>query len=95
MSVWSIGFIILFYFVRGVSNPIFKNYINKLISSDIRATVLSVKQMFARLVFVVVGPIIGWAADVYSLADALMLSGIIFLILGVFPMFFLKKYKVL
>lgn len=95
MSIWSIGFIILFYFVRGVSNPIFKDSINKLISSDIRATVLSVKQMFGRMIFVIIGPIIGWAADVYSLATALLLCGFIFLVLGILPIFFLRKYKIL
>lgn len=94
-SIWTIIFIICFYFVRGVSNPILKDYINQLISSDIRATVLSVKQMFGRLAFVIIGPIIGWAADVYTIPTALLLSGFIFLFLGIIPLFFLRKYKII
>lgn len=95
VSVWSIGFIIIFYFVRGVSQPILKDYLNKLITSDIRATVLSVKQMFGRLAFVVIGPFVGWVADIYTIPTALLLSGFIFLFLGILPLFFLKKHKIL
>lgn len=94
-SLWSIVFIFLFYFVRGVSGPILKDYVNQLISSDMRATVLSVKNLFSRLVFAIVGPFIGWISDVYSLQWALLTSGGIFIVFGVIALFFLHKNKAL
>jgi MFS family permease len=94
-SLWGILFIFLFYFVRGVSGPILKNYVNQLISSDMRATVLSVKNLFTRLVFAIVGPFIGWVTDVYSLQAALLLSGSLFVFFGIIALLFLHKHKAL
>jgi|TARA_B100001964_G_scaffold220365_1_gene263349 MFS family permease len=92
-SLWGILFIFLFYFVRGVSNPIFKDYVNRVISSDIRATVLSVKNLVVRFIFAIVGPFIGVLTDIYSLSFALLSSGGIFIICGTISLFFLHKNK--
>ncbi|MBS3111821.1 MFS transporter [Candidatus Woesearchaeota archaeon] len=94
-SLWAISFIILFYFVRGISGPILKDYVNKIISSNMRATVLSVKNLFGRLVFAIIGPFIGWITDIYSLQLALLTSGSIFVILGIISLLFLHKNKAL
>ncbi len=94
-SLWAIVFLILFYFARGVSNPVLKDYVNKLISSNMRATVLSVKNLFGRLVFSIIGPFIGWVSDSYSLQLALLTSGITFLFFGLVSLFFLHKYDVI
>lgn len=88
-SLWAIIFVVLFYFVRGISTPILKDYVNKLISSNMRATVLSVKNLFGRLVFSIVGPFVGWMTDVYTLQSALLTSGFIFVFFGVISLFFL------
>jgi MFS family permease len=90
---WAIVFIFIFYFVRGIASPVLKDYVNKLISSDIRATVLSVKNMVSRLIFAIIGPFIGWTADVYTLPYALLLSGSLFLVSGVLSLLFLRKHK--
>jgi len=94
-SVWAISFIFIFYFVRGLTVPLFKDYINKLISSDIRATVLSVRSMILRLIFSILGPFAGWLNDIYSLSVALVTSGAIFLILGVISLYYMHKHRVL
>jgi MFS family permease len=94
-SLWAIIFIILFYFVRGISGPVLKDYVNKIISSNMRATVLSVKALFARLVFAIIGPFIGWITDIYSLKLALLTSGTIFIICGIISLLFLHKNKAL
>ena len=91
----SILFIFIFYFVRGINGPVIKDYINKLISSDIRATVLSVQNLIGRLIFSVVGPIVGWINDLYSLKTALLFSGAIFLFCGTISLLFLHKHKAL
>jgi MFS family permease len=74
--------IVLFSVTRGVHNPVLSDYINGLVGSDIRATILSVKNLVGRVLFSIVGPIIGWMRDEYSLSLALLASGMIFLLLG-------------
>ena len=94
-SLWSIVFIFLFYFTRGISYPILKDYINRLVTSDMRATVLSIKNLVGRFIFAVIGPIIGYMTDVYSLQLALAASGITFFILAGGSILFLRKHKAL
>lgn len=89
-QIWAIIFLLPFYFVRGISNPILKDYINNLVSSDIRATVLSVKNLGARLLFAIIGPIIGLITDTFTLQIAFMSSAIIFSTLGIFSLLMLK-----
>lgn len=83
------GLIILFLFhlVRGYATPVLKDYINRVTSSEIRATVLSVRNFVIRIIFAVAGPLIGWVNDVYDLPAALLLGGIIFLVLNLFAGF--------
>jgi MFS family permease len=93
--VWAGVFILFFYIARGINNPITLDYINGLISSDVRATVLSVKNLVGRVMFSVVGPLVGWINDVFSLKAALLSSGVIFLVLGLISLAFMRKYKAL
>ncbi len=73
----------LFYLVRGYATPVLKDYINRITASNIRATVLSVRNFIIRLLFALTGPFLGWIKDIYSLPQALTLAGIIFLVLSV------------
>ena len=92
---FSILTIIPFYFIRGINNPIIKDYINKLAPSEIRATVLSVESFVIRIVFSGIGPIIGWISDAYSLGKALQVSGLIFLLLGLTSLVYLRRNKII
>ncbi|MDD3741012.1 MAG: MFS transporter [Bacteroidales bacterium] len=74
--------IFLFYFVRGIATPVLKDYINRSCTPDIRATVLSVRNFVIRILFSVFGPFVGWFADIYSLQQAFLISGIIILVSG-------------
>jgi MFS family permease len=74
----------LFYLVRGYATPVLKDYINRITASHIRATVLSVRNFIIRLLFAVTGPLLGWVKDIYSLPQALMLAGFIFLVISIF-----------
>lgn len=94
-SLWGIVFIFLLYFVRGINMPIVKDYLNNVITSEIRATVLSVRFLIGRLIFSVLGPSIGWMTDIYSLQFALMVSGLFFFISGIISLIFLEYHKVL
>ena len=93
--IWFGIFMLLFYITRGISNPVISDYINGLVSSDVRASILSVKNLIGRLVFSVIGPFVGWINDAISLQAALAASGLIFLLSGVIALLFMKKYKAL
>ena len=57
-ALWALPILFAFYLVRGINGPVINDYINRLVSSDIRATVLSVKNLVGRLMFVILGPTI-------------------------------------
>jgi len=90
-ALWGIGILFLFYIVRGIATPVLKDYINQLCDSNIRATVLSVRNFVIRIFFAIIGPFVGWYTDHFSLQAALLVSGSIFFILSVFTL--LMNYK--
>ena len=63
-------------FIWGVSTPIFLDILNRYITSDMRATALSVSSMVGRLSFVILAPVFGKMIDLYSASTAfLFLAG--------------------
>ena len=94
-SLWAASFIVIFYIVRGLQEPLLKAYIHELVPSQMRATSLSINSFLRRFIFVVLGPFIGWFADVYSLHNAFLLSASIFFVAGSLSLgfFFYAKRK--
>lgn len=84
----------LFYFVRGIATPVLKDYINTLCEPDVRATVLSVRNFVIRIFFSVFGPFMGWYADVFTLNQAFIVSGIIILVSGTILFFLYLPYVI-
>jgi MFS family permease len=95
VAQWSIIFIALFYVVRGINNPIMKSYVNGLVNSDDRAKILSVQSAVGRLMFTIIGPIMGWVNDAYSLQIALFACAGVFAIMGVIALLFMHKNRLL
>lgn len=92
-SIIGLIFVFFFYIARGFGSVILNDYVNTLISSDIRATVLSVQALAFRWVFSVIGPIIGWITDATSMRISLFVAGFIFLMSTLSSLFFLWKNK--
>ncbi len=93
-TVFILPFILLFSATRALSAPIMQDYINREISSKIRATVLSVYGLFGRLLFVILSPFIGYMADIYTLQIAFLSSALIFGLLSFIALPFLfTAYK--
>lgn len=92
-SIWAIAFLFLFYMVRGVATPILKDYINRITESEVRATVLSMRNFIIRTIFAILGPFLGWYTDKWSLTSALFLAGVIFLIISAISIFFIRKIE--
>ena len=80
-SKWGVFWILLIYLIRGVATPILRNYINEVTSSEIRATVLSVRSFIIRTSFALTAPFLGWVADQYTLGQSFWILGTI---VGVF-----------
>lgn len=72
----------VFYIFRGFATPILKGYINQMTFSEMRATVLSIRNFIIRLMFAAIAPFIGWLNDMYSLQVALLVSAVIILVPG-------------
>jgi MFS family permease len=81
----------IFYIFRGFATPILKGYINQMTLSEMRATVLSIRNFVIRLMFAAIAPFIGWMNDVYSLQIALLTSAAIIFIPGL--LFLVLQFK--
>ncbi|MCY1633186.1 MULTISPECIES: MFS transporter [Marinifilum] len=92
-SLIGVGVLFFFYFVRGIATPVLKDYINRITESDMRATVLSVRNFIIRICFAAIGPFLGWYTDHYSISSALMLAGSIFFVLGGMSVIFMRKVE--
>jgi hypothetical protein len=88
-TVYGIGLLTLFALVRGFNTPIIRDYTNALVTSDIRATVMSVESMTSRLAFILTGPILGWVHDTWSLTTAFTTAAICYGCLGTVSLAFL------
>ncbi len=82
-SYYGAVFLLIFYFTRGIATPVLKNYINNLTTSDIRATVLSVRNFVIRIIFSIAGPFFGWLNDTYTISQAFITAGFIYLVLTI------------
>ena len=78
----SVVVMFVFYFVRGIATPVLKDYINRLAQSNVRATVLSVRNFIIRLFFALIGPFLGWYSDKFTLFKAMTLAGVIFFVIS-------------
>ena len=79
-SAWILIVFVLFYFSRGIATPVLKNYVNLTTTSDIRATVLSIRSLIIRAMFSIIGPLFGWTSDHYSMSKAFLIIGILFML---------------
>jgi hypothetical protein len=90
-NYWGLAFLFLFYLARGFATPVLKDYINRITSSDVRATILSVRNFVIRIIFALWGPFYGWYTDAISLKGAITIAGIVFVILaGISYFFFIR-----
>jgi len=88
-----LGILLVFYLARGLATPTLRNYINIITTSDVRATVLSVRNFLIRLIFAVTGPLWGWINDRFSLQAAILSAGLIYGTLALISLIFFLKHK--
>ena len=92
-TLWGLLVLLLFYITRGVATPVLRDYMNRQIPSEMRATVMSIRSFIIRILFASTSPILGYVADLYSLQYALYLSGALFLFFGLIVLTFLLNQE--
>jgi len=75
LALWSLVFFLIGRIAWGFLTPLTSDMVNRMTTSDIRATVLSIRALGWRLLFALASPFIGYAADAWSLRHALLLTG--------------------
>jgi len=75
-------FILPFYLVGGFYMPIMNSALNKRIESKSRATVLSINNLFGRLVFSVLAPMIGFYSDTNGMKTTFLIISIFTIAIG-------------
>jgi len=94
-SYWGLIFVMLAGGVWGFTFVTFQDFIQKLVSSDRRATVLSIRSMILRALFFVMSPFFGAIVDLYDVRYALAMSAAIVLLFGAFGLAMLRRVKVI
>jgi len=84
-------FIFIIYYLRGMVTPLLKNQININTTSNIRATVMSVRSFVLRISFAIIAPILGYLADNKSLGDSYLILAILIIIFSTISVNGLKK----
>jgi MFS family permease len=94
-EIYLLGFIFLYIHsaVSGFYSPVLEDYLNTRIPSENRATVLSIKSMLNKAVFVIFSPLLGHFLDLYSLKTAYLLMAIVLLIIAATIAITLKRSK--
>lgn len=80
ISLAGIAILFGFYMVRGIATPVLKDYINQYTDSSVRATILSVRNFEIRIIFAIIGPVLGYLTDQFSMQTALLIAGISYFI---------------
>lgn len=79
----SFVFIVLQQFVRGFSKPVISDYINQLVGSENRSTILSTHSLLGRVFQAGSMPVFGLISDTYSITQALSVLGITVFFAGI------------
>ena len=85
-------FYILHFTTKGFMNPILMNYLQKHISSSVRATTLSIQNFGDGIVGAIVVPLFGFIADKSSVPNSVLILGLTMLVGGF--LFFIFKPKI-
>lgn len=91
ISMWGLLAFFALRIVWSLKTPLVKDLMNRMTTSDVRATVLSIHSFIHRLFFITFAPFIGWAADMYSMRTAILLCGILTGISSLFVFFLMRK----
>jgi hypothetical protein len=93
-QIWRLGWcLLIFAFVRWIQSNIFSHYINELSGSTYRATISSIDSMVSRILFCIIGPLIGFSVDYNTLSIWMIYSAVLFGLLWIFACYKVIKFQ--
>jgi MFS family permease len=95
VAIYSFVFVFIHQVVRGIYRVLVSNQINRLVGSEIRASVLSVNALAGRIFYALLIPGVGWLADVYTVEAAFTIMGITGILAGIPALIMLRRVGVL
>ena len=93
--IWGFLFVFMQQFVRGFRMVVINDYINKLVESEHRATILSVESLFSKLMLSFMLLLWGLSLEFISLSQTLQLIGLLTLVTGTVIWYFIAIKKVI
>ena len=94
-SIWALILLPVTGFLWGFFMPVFQDYIQKMVSSDRRATIFSVRSFGTRCIFLVLGPFLGYIVDLWDIQTAFFSIAIILAALSGISFVSLRKVGIL
>lgn len=76
-SLWGIAILFLGRVMWGFLTPLTSDMVNRMTTSEVRATTLSIRSIGSSLLFGFASPLIGYLADVLTLNQALFTTGVV------------------
>jgi len=95
VAIYSFAFVFIHQIVRGIYRILVSNQINRLVGTEIRASVLSVNALAGRMIYALLIPVVGWLADVYTVEAAFAIMGITGLLAGIPALMMLRRVGVI
>ncbi len=90
----SLGAFFSFSLLRSVNEPVYEAWVNRHLTSGIRATILSVVSLMNSLGQIVGGPVIGWVAVTWSVPAALVFTaGLLVPVSGFYALALLPAWR--
>lgn len=94
-SFWAIPLLLVTSGLWGFFMPLYQDFIQKMTTSDRRATVISIRSFLTRGLFFIFAPFLGWITDVYDIQSALLMAAFLLFILSSLSLLGLKKAKII
>jgi len=76
--IYGFFFIYMHQFIRGFTPPIIQDYTHKHLSTEKRATLMSIQSLAGNLGVAILGPIFGYFVDKFALPNAMLITAISF-----------------
>ena len=92
---YAVIFFLIMSIVEGLAYPIFSDYINSLIPSEYRATILSMESCFFSIFMIVIFPLVGYISEIFGMSLGFVMSTTIYIPLMIFIVLKLKKHEMI
>lgn len=90
---YTVVFFLIISVVEGLTYPIFSDYINSLIPSEYRATILSMESCFFSIFMIIIFPLVGFISEIFGMTLGFVVATGLYIPLMIFIVLKLKKHE--